>query len=113
VTASKLSSKSLGGLLARIADNTFRQAGKEVFEVMWAEDADADTVIEARGLKQITDSAHRETDRGDHGREPERSWPITVRARTSCSASSRPGHEVSGGKPSRAAQRAAKKKLAP
>jgi aspartyl-tRNA(Asn)/glutamyl-tRNA(Gln) amidotransferase subunit B len=28
---------------------------KEVFETMWADGTDADTVIEARGLKQITD----------------------------------------------------------
>jgi aspartyl-tRNA(Asn)/glutamyl-tRNA(Gln) amidotransferase subunit B len=57
VTHSKLSSKLLGGLLARIADNTISgKLAKEVFEVMWADGSDADTVIEARGLKQITDS---------------------------------------------------------
>jgi aspartyl-tRNA(Asn)/glutamyl-tRNA(Gln) amidotransferase subunit B len=57
VTASKLSSRQLGGLLARIVDNTISgKLAKEVFELMWAEGADADAVIEARGLKQITDS---------------------------------------------------------
>jgi aspartyl-tRNA(Asn)/glutamyl-tRNA(Gln) amidotransferase subunit B len=57
VTQSRLSSKLLGGLLARIADNTISgKLAKEVFEVMWADGSDADTVIEARGLKQITDS---------------------------------------------------------
>jgi aspartyl-tRNA(Asn)/glutamyl-tRNA(Gln) amidotransferase subunit B len=57
VTASKLGSNLLGGLLARIADNTISgKLAKEVFEVMWADGSDADTVIEARGLKQITDS---------------------------------------------------------
>jgi aspartyl-tRNA(Asn)/glutamyl-tRNA(Gln) amidotransferase subunit B len=57
VTASKLGSRQLGGLLARIVDNTISgKLAKEVFEVMWADGSDADTVIEARGLKQITDS---------------------------------------------------------
>ncbi len=57
VTASRLSAGQLGGLLVRIVDNTISgKLAKEVFEVMWAEGADADKVIEARGLKQITDS---------------------------------------------------------
>jgi aspartyl-tRNA(Asn)/glutamyl-tRNA(Gln) amidotransferase subunit B len=57
VTASKLSAKQLGGLLTRITDNTISgKLAKEVFEGMWADGSDADTVIEARGLKQITDS---------------------------------------------------------
>ncbi len=57
VTTSKLSSKQMGGLLARITDNTISgKLAKEVFEVMWADASDADIVIEARGLKQITDS---------------------------------------------------------
>jgi len=30
---------------------------KEVFEAMWAEGLEADAVIEARGLRQITDSS--------------------------------------------------------
>jgi aspartyl-tRNA(Asn)/glutamyl-tRNA(Gln) amidotransferase subunit B len=57
VAQSRLFSKQLGGLLSRIVDNTISgKLAKEVFEVMWAEGSDADTVIEARGLKQITDS---------------------------------------------------------
>ncbi|HTQ35742.1 MAG TPA: Asp-tRNA(Asn)/Glu-tRNA(Gln) amidotransferase subunit GatB [Steroidobacteraceae bacterium] len=57
VGASRLTSKQLGGLLARMADNTISgKLAKEVFEVMWADRGDADAVIEARGLKQITDS---------------------------------------------------------
>ncbi|MEJ2478834.1 MAG: Asp-tRNA(Asn)/Glu-tRNA(Gln) amidotransferase subunit GatB [Acidihalobacter sp.] len=48
----------LGGLLARIEDNTISgKIAKEVFEAMWAGEGDADAVIEARGLKQITDSS--------------------------------------------------------
>lgn len=62
VTASRLSATQLGGLVARIADDTISgKIAKEVFEVMWADGSDADTVIEARGLKQITDSGAIET----------------------------------------------------
>jgi len=57
VGASRLGARQLGGLLARIADDTISgKLAKEVFEVMWADRSDADAVIEARGLKQITDS---------------------------------------------------------
>jgi aspartyl-tRNA(Asn)/glutamyl-tRNA(Gln) amidotransferase subunit B len=56
VSASRLTAAQLGGLLARIVDNTISgKMAKEVFEVMWADGSDADAVIEARGLKQITD----------------------------------------------------------
>jgi aspartyl-tRNA(Asn)/glutamyl-tRNA(Gln) amidotransferase subunit B len=48
---------ALGGLLVRILDDTISgKIAKQVFEAMWAGEGDADTVIEARGLKQITDS---------------------------------------------------------
>ena len=57
VTASRLSAAQMGGLLGRIVDNTISgKLAKDVFEVMWADGSDADTVIEARGLKQITDA---------------------------------------------------------
>ncbi|MEO6078266.1 MAG: Asp-tRNA(Asn)/Glu-tRNA(Gln) amidotransferase subunit GatB [Steroidobacteraceae bacterium] len=56
VAASRLSASQLGGLLQRIVDNTVSgKLAKEVFEVMWANAADADAVIDARGLRQITD----------------------------------------------------------
>jgi aspartyl-tRNA(Asn)/glutamyl-tRNA(Gln) amidotransferase subunit B len=57
VTDSRLSAEKMGGLLGRIVDSTISgKLAKEVFEVMWADGSDADTVIEARGLKQITDA---------------------------------------------------------
>ena len=57
VGQSRLTAAQLGGLVARIVDNTLSgKMAKEVFEVMWADACDADGVIEARGLKQITDS---------------------------------------------------------
>src|SRR5690606_35895032 len=47
----------LAGLLLRIEDDTISgKIAKEVFEQMWAEGAQADAIIEAKGLKQITDS---------------------------------------------------------
>jgi aspartyl-tRNA(Asn)/glutamyl-tRNA(Gln) amidotransferase subunit B len=50
--------QQLGGLLARIADNTISgKLAKQVFEAMWQGEGDADRVIEAKGLKQITDTA--------------------------------------------------------
>ena len=47
----------LGGMLKRIADGTISNAGaKEVFRTMWGDGGDADTIIEAKGLKQVSDS---------------------------------------------------------
>lgn len=57
VSATPLSADALLGLLKRIEDDTISgKIAKEVFEAMWAGEGDADEVIEARGLKQITDS---------------------------------------------------------
>ncbi|MEW8289907.1 MAG: Asp-tRNA(Asn)/Glu-tRNA(Gln) amidotransferase subunit GatB [Candidatus Thiodiazotropha endolucinida] len=54
---SPVSPKQLGGLLQRIADNTISgKIAKQVFEAIWNGEGDADAVIEAKGLKQITDS---------------------------------------------------------
>ncbi|MCF6283061.1 MAG: Asp-tRNA(Asn)/Glu-tRNA(Gln) amidotransferase subunit GatB [Candidatus Polarisedimenticolaceae bacterium] len=47
----------LGGMIQRIVDNTISgKIAKQVFEAMWAGEGDADAIIEAKGLKQITDS---------------------------------------------------------
>jgi len=55
---SPVSADQLAGLLARILDNTISgKIAKEVFEAMWAGEGDADTIIEERGLKQITDTS--------------------------------------------------------
>ncbi len=52
-----IAATQLGGLLKRIADNTVSNSGaKEVFRAMWAEGGDADAIIEAKGLKQVSDS---------------------------------------------------------
>jgi aspartyl-tRNA(Asn)/glutamyl-tRNA(Gln) amidotransferase subunit B len=56
--AGKLPAARLAGLVKRIADQTISgKIAKEVFEAMWASGADADAIIEEKGLKQITDSS--------------------------------------------------------
>jgi len=54
---SRIAAEALAGLLDRIADNTISgKIAKEVFEAMWSGDGSADEIIEAKGLRQITDS---------------------------------------------------------
>jgi aspartyl-tRNA(Asn)/glutamyl-tRNA(Gln) amidotransferase subunit B len=58
VTQSRVGATALAGLLARIADDTISgKIAKEVFEAMWSEGRSADEIIEAKGLKQITDTS--------------------------------------------------------
>jgi len=53
-----VSAIDLAGMLKRIADNTISgKIAKDVFNGMWAGEGDADTVIENKGLKQITDDS--------------------------------------------------------
>jgi aspartyl-tRNA(Asn)/glutamyl-tRNA(Gln) amidotransferase subunit B len=57
IGAGPVSAAALGQLVARIRDNTISgKIAKDVFAAMWAGEGDADAVIEAKGLKQITDS---------------------------------------------------------
>ena len=56
ITNSRVMAPALAGLLRRIADGTVSgKAAKDVFEAMWAGEGDADVVIAARGLRQISD----------------------------------------------------------
>jgi aspartyl-tRNA(Asn)/glutamyl-tRNA(Gln) amidotransferase subunit B len=58
VDVGKISAQQLAGLLDRIADATISgKIAKEVFDAMWSGEGGADDIIEARGLKQITDSS--------------------------------------------------------
>ncbi|UQB41756.1 Asp-tRNA(Asn)/Glu-tRNA(Gln) amidotransferase subunit GatB [Thiomicrospira microaerophila] len=58
IEASPISAQALAGLVMRIVDNTISgKLAKQVFEAMWAGEGSADQVIEAKGLKQITDSS--------------------------------------------------------
>jgi aspartyl-tRNA(Asn)/glutamyl-tRNA(Gln) amidotransferase subunit B len=55
---SKVSPRQLTGLLNRIVDATISgKIAKEVFEAMWSGGKAADAIIEAQGLRQITDSS--------------------------------------------------------
>jgi len=52
-----ITAQQLGGMLVRVADGTISNSGaKEVFRTMWAEGGSADAIIEAKGLKQVSDS---------------------------------------------------------
>ena len=49
--------QQLGDMLKRIADGTISNSGaKEVFRAMWSDGGDADAIIAAKGLKQISDT---------------------------------------------------------
>jgi len=57
IEKSPVSAAALLGLLRRVEDQTISgKIAKEVFEAMWAGEGEADEIIEARGLKQITDA---------------------------------------------------------
>ncbi|MDO8812767.1 MAG: Asp-tRNA(Asn)/Glu-tRNA(Gln) amidotransferase subunit GatB [Gallionella sp.] len=62
MTQCPISAQQLGGILQRIVDNTLSNSGaKEVFRTMWSEGGDADAIIIAKGLKQVSDSGAIET----------------------------------------------------
>jgi aspartyl-tRNA(Asn)/glutamyl-tRNA(Gln) amidotransferase subunit B len=58
IDKSRVTPAQLAALLARIVDSTISgKIAKEVFESMWSEGKSADAIIDAKGLKQITDSS--------------------------------------------------------
>ncbi len=57
ITQSPVSSAQLAQLITRIQDGTLSgKLAKQVFEGLWAGEGEADAIIEARGLKQVSDS---------------------------------------------------------
>ena len=57
VANSPITAPRLGGLIDRISDQTIsRRIAKEVFEIMLDSDLDADSIIEQKGLKQVSDT---------------------------------------------------------
>ncbi|MDO9212883.1 MAG: Asp-tRNA(Asn)/Glu-tRNA(Gln) amidotransferase subunit GatB [Methylococcales bacterium] len=57
ITESPINAQRLAGLLARLADSTISgKIAKQVFEALWQSTDTADEIIEAQGLKQITDT---------------------------------------------------------
>ncbi|TFH88039.1 Asp-tRNA(Asn)/Glu-tRNA(Gln) amidotransferase subunit GatB [Billgrantia azerbaijanica] len=59
INDSPVSARQLGELVARVMDDTINgKAAKQVFQALWhGEGESADAVIEAKGLKQVTDTA--------------------------------------------------------
>jgi len=58
IADSPVSAPALAGVIRRIADNTLsNKMAKEVFDALWLrQGADADAIIAAKGLRQITDT---------------------------------------------------------
>ncbi len=58
ITACPVSAVQLAGLVDKIADDTISgKIAKQVFDAMWDGEGDANTIIAARGLQQITDTS--------------------------------------------------------
>ena len=56
IAQSRVSSGQLASLLERLHDGTVSgKIAKDVFDAMWSGEGDADSIIERRGLKQISD----------------------------------------------------------
>jgi len=57
ISESPVSAAALAGLIVRIDDDTLSsKLAKQVFEGLWLGEGSADEIIEARGLKQVTDT---------------------------------------------------------
>ena len=57
IAESPISESMLAGMIIRIQDDTISgKIAKQVFEAMWNGEGSADEIIEAKGLKQITDT---------------------------------------------------------
>ena len=57
ISESRIAAASLAPLLRRIADATLSgKMAREVFDAMWRGEGEAEAIIEARGLKQISDA---------------------------------------------------------
>ncbi|MFY9759817.1 MAG: Asp-tRNA(Asn)/Glu-tRNA(Gln) amidotransferase subunit GatB [Xanthobacteraceae bacterium] len=56
IIAAPVSAERLGVILGLIGDGTISgKIAKDVFEIVWTEGGDPRTIVEARGLKQVTD----------------------------------------------------------
>jgi len=61
IAQSRVGASQLRGMVDRIADGTISgKMAKDVFDAMWAGGGDADQIIAAKGLKQISDSGELE-----------------------------------------------------
>jgi aspartyl-tRNA(Asn)/glutamyl-tRNA(Gln) amidotransferase subunit B len=56
ITASPVSASQLGAILDLIAGGTISgKIAKDLFEIVWSEGGDPNAIVEARGMKQVTD----------------------------------------------------------
>ena len=56
VETSPMSAAQIGGIVDLISANTISgKIAKDVFEIVWTEGGDPATIVETRGLKQVTD----------------------------------------------------------
>ena len=61
INTSPVNAEQFAGLLVRIKDNTISgKIAKEVLDAMWSDGGDADSIIDSKGLKQISDSGELE-----------------------------------------------------
>ncbi len=57
IAASPMSADQLGGIVDLISDGTISgKIAKDLFEIVWTEGGDPRQVVEARGMKQVTDT---------------------------------------------------------
>ncbi|MBN9082661.1 MAG: aspartyl/glutamyl-tRNA amidotransferase subunit B [Rhizobiales bacterium 62-17] len=57
ITASPVSAEQLGAILDLLAASTISgKIAKDVFEIVWKEGGDPHAIVEARGMKQVTDT---------------------------------------------------------
>jgi aspartyl-tRNA(Asn)/glutamyl-tRNA(Gln) amidotransferase subunit B len=57
ISASPVSAPQLGAILDLIGEGTISgKIAKDLFEIVWSEGGDPRTIVEARGLKQVTDT---------------------------------------------------------
>jgi aspartyl-tRNA(Asn)/glutamyl-tRNA(Gln) amidotransferase subunit B len=62
IATSPVSAAQLGGVLELIADGTISgKIAKDLFEILWSEGGDPRAIVEARGMKQVTDLGAIET----------------------------------------------------
>ena len=56
IASSPVSAAQLGGMLDLIADGTISgKIAKDLFEILWSEGGDPRAIVDARGMKQVTD----------------------------------------------------------
>ncbi|MCX5479310.1 Asp-tRNA(Asn)/Glu-tRNA(Gln) amidotransferase subunit GatB [Kaistia geumhonensis] len=57
ITSSPVSAAQIGAIIDLIADGTISgKIAKDLFEIVWSEGGDPKAIVEARGLKQVTDT---------------------------------------------------------